>query len=148
MTTSRFEPAEVIRIVAAVILDHDGRTLVVRKQGTAAFMQAGGKLSADESPLAGLQREIGEELGCAVDQSTCRSLGSFTAPAVNEPGSTVQAELFEVTLDGAPQPCAEIEELAWLNPDEEPRLHLAPLTQTIALPLAREWKSRLQDGRA
>lgn len=34
----------VLRIVAAVVLDDDGHVLVVRKRGTTAFMQPGGKI--------------------------------------------------------------------------------------------------------
>ena len=35
----------VIRIVAAVVLDDRHRVLVVRKRGTTAFMQPGGKIA-------------------------------------------------------------------------------------------------------
>jgi 8-oxo-dGTP diphosphatase len=41
-----------IWIVAAVALDAAGRTLLVRKSGTAAFMQPGGKPDPGEAPLA------------------------------------------------------------------------------------------------
>ena len=51
-------------MVAALIRDGDGRVLLVRKRGTAAFMQPGGKRDAGESDVAALAREIGEELGC------------------------------------------------------------------------------------
>jgi 8-oxo-dGTP pyrophosphatase MutT (NUDIX family) len=54
----------IIRVVAALIRDDLGRMLVVRKRGTAAFMQPGGKRDAGEDDLTALGREIGEELGC------------------------------------------------------------------------------------
>ena len=56
-----------IKIVAALIRDHSGRVLLVRKRGTKAFMQPGGKLDAGEDDITALSREISEELGCILD---------------------------------------------------------------------------------
>ena len=47
-----------------MIRDSTGGVLLVRKHGTAAFMQPGGKLNKGESDVAALSREIIEELGC------------------------------------------------------------------------------------
>jgi 8-oxo-dGTP diphosphatase len=141
-------PAEaepgVIRIVAAIIVDDAGQTLLVRKRGTAAFMQPGGKLDPGETSLVALKREIVEELGCGLT-SACRPLGRFTAPAANEPGWTVEADLFSGRLSGEIRLDAEIEEAVWIDPDQEPAVELAPLTRAYALPLARRLK--LQAGR-
>jgi 8-oxo-dGTP diphosphatase len=52
-----------IRIVAALIRDDAGRVLLVRKRGTAAFMQPGGKRDPGEDDVTALAREIDEELG-------------------------------------------------------------------------------------
>lgn len=137
--------ARLIRIVAAVVMADAGRTLLVRKRGTAAFMQPGGKRAEGETDLAALQREIAEELGCGLDPDSCRPLGRFSAPAANEPGWAVEAELFSARLSGEIRLDAEIEEAVWVDPDVEPSLHLAPLTRRHALPLARDLK--LQAGR-
>jgi 8-oxo-dGTP diphosphatase len=108
-------------------------------------MQPGGKPDAGETEMDALDREIVEELGCRLERSTCRLLGRFTAPAANEPGSTVEAELFSARLVGEIRLDAEIEEAIWIDPDDEPALEFAPLTWRHALPLARELK--LQAGR-
>lgn len=129
--------APVIRIAAAVVVDGSGLTLLVRKRGTAAFMQPGGKLGEGETSLVALCREIREELGCAVDPRSCRLLGRFSAPAANEPGQLVEADLFAAALDGEIRPAAEIEEAIWIDPATEDGLILAPLTRNHALPLAR-----------
>jgi 8-oxo-dGTP diphosphatase len=126
-----------VRIVAAIPLDAAGRTLLVRKRATAAFMQPGGKLLPGEAPLAALARELFEELGCGLDNEACRSLGHFEAAAANEPGMTVRAELFSVRLLGEPRPSGEIEEAKWIDPGEDVPLVLAPLTREHAIPLAR-----------
>jgi 8-oxo-dGTP diphosphatase len=140
MTTSPSDAADskLIRIVAAVVMNGAGETLVVRKRGTAAFMQPGGKQNADETEVGTLEREIEEELGCRV--GSCRQLGRFTAPAANEPGFTVEAELFAASLCGEIRLDAEIAEAIWIDPDGEPAFELAPLTRRHALPLARELK--------
>ena len=80
----------IISVVAALIRDGDGRVLLVRKRGTAAFMQPGGKRDVGESDVAALAREIGEELGCRIKDSSVQALGVFDCPAANEPGFQVQ----------------------------------------------------------
>ena len=137
MTIFRSEPA-VIRIAAAVIVDGEGRALLVRKRGTQAFMQAGGKIGAGELPVGALTRELREELGCEIS-SAPRPLGSFRAAAANEMGSVVEADLFAVELTGDLTAGSEIEEACWHHPGEEPPFQLAPLTRDHVLPLVRAW---------
>jgi 8-oxo-dGTP diphosphatase len=135
MTTFRCEPERIVRIAAAIIVDERGQTLLVRKRGTEAFMQAGGKLGGNENAAAALRRELREELGC--DILSCRSLGLFRAPAANETGWTVEAELFATDVAGDAQPSGEIEQILWCDPDDIEDLTLAPLTRDHVLPLVR-----------
>ncbi len=121
--------APVIRVAAAVVLDADGRMLVVRKRGTAMFMQPGGKPMPGESAVEAIQREIAEELGVAA--SSVQSLGRHVADAANEPGHTVEADVFLVTLAGEPRAAAEIDEIAWIDPADAGGIKLAPLTQQL-----------------
>ena len=132
-------PGPVIRIAAAVVVDDRGRTLLVRKRGTAAFMQAGGKLGSGEGPFDALRREIKEELGCEVAEAP-RPLGRFRAPAANEAGSIVEAELFMVELIGDVRLAGEIEDAAWHDPDDIDSRTLAPLTRDHVLPLVRDFR--------
>ena len=127
----------VIRIVAAVAINEQCEMLMVRKRGTAAFMLPGGKPGAEETALDALAREVGEELDCGLDRTACRSLGIFRAPAANEPGFMVEAELFAVSLEGAPRPCGEIEEVLWVDPEGELPNPMAQLAREHALPQAR-----------
>ncbi len=124
-------PPAVIRVAAAVILDADGRMLVVRKRRTATFMQPGGKIMPGESAVDALQREIVEELGVEAAASSIRPLGRHNAEAANEPAHTVDADVFLVTLDGEPRAAAEIEEIAWIDPAEAGDIDLAPLTELL-----------------
>ena len=129
-------------IVAALIRDAKGRVLLVRKAGTRAFMQPGGKREAGEDDLAALDRELSEELGCSVVAGSAIPLGEFRAPAANETDRDVAAALYAVAIEGTAQPLAEIAEILWFDPHRPPDVDLAPLTRDHILPL-----SRVQAGR-
>jgi 8-oxo-dGTP diphosphatase len=128
----------IISVVAALIRDHDGRVLLVRKRGTAAFMQPGGKRDAGENDVAALSREIVEELGCRVRENSAQPLGVFDCVAANEPGFQVHAAVYAVEIEGAVKPQAEIDQVVWVDPRALPNLPFAPLTRDHVLPLAKE----------
>lgn len=125
-----------IKIVAALIRDDAGRVLLVRKRGTTAFMQPGGKRDPGEDDTAALSREIAEELGCRVIRASIRPLGEFDAIAANEPGWRVQASLYGIDVIGEIAPSREIDETIWIDPVAPPDIPLAPLTREHVLPLA------------
>lgn len=89
--------SEPILIAAALIDDGAGRLFLVRKRDTSAFMQAGGKIEAGETPSAALARELTEELGFTPSEAEMRYLGRYSAVAANEPDRVVTAEMFHVT---------------------------------------------------
>lgn len=126
-----------IRIAAAILIDSDGQTLLVRKRGTQAFMQPGGKIDAGEQPVQALVRELREELNLDIDPSKAAYIGTFSGPAANEPGFTVEAQMFQIQIDVAVTPAAEIEEVRWIDPAGDGGLQLAPLTRDLILPFYR-----------
>ncbi len=128
-------PARSIRVSAAVIVNDRDELLLVRKAGTTAFMQPGGKPEPDETPAETLSRELCEELGLSVDAADLRPLGLFTAAAANEPGFLVVADVFEADIgDQVPVIAAEIEELRWVARAEAEELEIAPLARENFLP--------------
>jgi 8-oxo-dGTP pyrophosphatase MutT (NUDIX family) len=127
----------IIRIAAALLIGPDGRTLLVRKRGTQAFMQPGGKIEVDEQPVTALARELEEELGLHIDPARATYLGKFCAPAANEPGFVVEAELFQLNISAHVAPAAEIEEVLWIDPATDGDRVLAPLTRDLILPFYR-----------
>ena len=114
-------------------------TLLVRKRGTAAFMQPGGKIEAGEAPVAALCRELSEELALSIDPAEPSYLGRYFAPAANEADTTVEAEIFRVDIADKVErqvgPGAEIEEIIWVDPNAPIAVVLAPLTREHVLPL-------------
>ena len=129
----------VLRVAAGIITDPAGRTLLVRKRGTTAFMQAGGKIEEGESALDALARELREELGLELDPDTTEYLGSHRAEAANETDTVIRAEVFALAVGDAEQVArGEIDELVWLD-DLDAGVELAPLTRDTILPL---WAQR------
>ena len=141
-TPERVEPgtAGSIRVSAAVITDaSDGveRLLLVRKAGTTAFMQPGGKPEPGETAAQTLVRELAEEVGLQLTLDDLEPLGEFTAHAANEPGFLVIADVFRVDIgDQTPVPDAEIAELRWITRAEASTLEVAPLAAQYFLPAA------------
>src|SRR4051812_15652575 len=135
---------DAIKVVAALIRDGAGRVLLVRKRGTTAFMQPGGKRDPGEDDIAALAREIVEELGCCLVRDTIQPLGEFDAVAANEPGRRVHACLYEVEISGDFAPDREIDAMIWVDPATPPDIPLAPLTRDHVLPLASRWTAATQ----
>jgi len=129
------EQQDSIRIAAALIRRADGHTLLVRKRNTQTFMQPGGKIEVFERPAVALCRELSEELSLDLVPDELTYLGRFTAPAANEPGRLVDAEVFAVNISRSVEPAAEIEEILWIDPDKAAAVELAPLTRDKILPL-------------
>lgn len=137
MTLTSTGSSRIIRIAAALLLNADGRTLLVRKRGTTAFMQPGGKIEANELPVHALARELEEELDLQIDPAQATFLGQFSAPAAYEPGCVVQADIFQLTINADVSPAAEIEEVIWIDPATDGDVVLAPLTRDVILPFYR-----------
>lgn len=128
-----------IEIVACLLTDEDGRMLLVRKRGTSAWMQPGGKPEPCETPTGALARELAEELGLEISAAELSPLGRMEAVAANEPGHRVDAHAYALRLDreraDALHAAAEIEEIRWVVPQQATSLPLAPLTAEQFLPL-------------
>lgn len=130
---------KIIQISAALVLRGDGDALLVRKHGTHAFMQPGGKIEPGETPAEALVRELSEELGLSTTITALKFLGRFEAPAANEPDHTVIAEVFLLHVnDDAIAATSEIEEIRWISPVEPGNILMAPLTEHHILPFHRQ----------
>lgn len=133
MTTDA-APARVFTLAAALVLNGEGQALLVRKRGTHAWMQPGGKIEPGEAAREATVRELAEELTLAVDPQELQHLGRFTAAAANEPGWTVDCEVFTLVTDAPVRVAAEIEEARWFDPRDTGTALIAPLTTEHVFP--------------
>ncbi len=120
-------PSPVIRVVAACITNAAGELLLVRKRGTAAFMNPGGKYEPGETAPQTLVRELHEELGLVIAEADLEYVGSFETDAANEPGHLLEAEVYRFVSAASVAPLAEIEELRWVDPADLGSTVVAPL---------------------
>lgn len=127
-TTSR----HYIHKVGAAIVDH-GKLLVVRKRNTPRkFIIPGGKPEGIESHEETLKRELEEELGVEIDASNY--LGSFEDIAEFEE-VPIRMDIYDVTIDGEPEPRNEIAELCWVDRNyEEAGVHLGSVLTAYVIP--------------
>lgn len=126
----------VIHIAAALTTDDRGSCLLVRKRGTSAFMQPGGKIEPGEEPLDALRRELYEELRLTTARADYTEIGVYDEDAANEPGHRVHAHVYRLVVGrDVPVPSAEIAEARWVDPRDTAGLDVAPLTRRHLLPL-------------
>jgi 8-oxo-dGTP pyrophosphatase MutT (NUDIX family) len=129
---------QTIHISAGVLVDPEGRVLLVRKRGTTVWMQPGGKIEAGEHPADTLVRELGEEIGLTLETTDLEYWGRFHADAANEAGHVVDAEVYFATVTAPIAVAAEIEELLWVRLDDDLEalgIPLAPLSAVHLFPL-------------
>lgn len=86
--------------------------LLVRKHGSAFYVQASGKIEPGEMPPAALRRKLTKEIG-PLRTAELADLGSFFAKAANEPVRTTKAEMFHLTLAHVTVVGVEIAEARW-----------------------------------
>lgn len=123
-----------IKVSAVLLIDDQERVLTVRKRGTERFMLPGGKPEPGETPAECAVRECREEVGAELLPGDLVHLGLFTAPAANEEGETVEAEVFSHAAPDDLAAASEIEEVRWLDRSQPLPDDLAPMLTGAVLP--------------
>ena len=93
--------------VAAVVVDDSNRVLVIRRQDNGAWQLPGGVLELDETPEAGVCREVREETG--VDVRPDRLTGVYKNMKIGVIALVFRANL----ISGTPHPTEEAAAVDW-----------------------------------
>lgn len=141
LTTRLRRPLPVIAVSAVELTTPAGEIVLVRKRGTSAFMQPGGKPEPGESPLEAARRELAEELGLTLAPEDLVFRDSWRGLPANESGFELYSENFAAQLSEVPEHAAEIEDVLLLAPEDMPAAIATgalPGTPYTAAPLLRE----------
>jgi ADP-ribose pyrophosphatase YjhB (NUDIX family) len=133
-------PRRLFKYGLAVV--RDGRLLLCRPHAFPDLIMPGGLQEDDETPEAGIRREVREELGgvSQVRAGSLELLGRFEDAAAGRSNTIIEMEVWLGELDGEPSPSSEIRELVWFGGDDDPtklsaivRNHVWPALQAKGL---------------
>ncbi len=128
----------VMLVVAAALTDAEGRVLMARrpagKQHAGLWEFPGGKVEADETPMAALARELREELGIEIDA------GALTPVAFSEsPGARhLVLLLYRCRSWRGDARALDAAEIRWMAVDDLVSLDMPPADQPLAEALAAD----------
>lgn len=96
------------------------------------YLMPGGQLE-EKSDVECLQREIKEELDCAVDINSLQFIGEYNDVAAT-PGRDVMIRLYKGVLIGIPQPSSEIGALHWVGQEDLNNQKVSPIIRNKIIP--------------
>ena len=112
----------------AWVLIRDGKLLAVRSRGKELFYLPGGNREMGESDEQALVREIKEELSVDLELTSIKYMNTFTAQADGKAeGVSVKLTCYFADFGGELQPDAEIEQLEFVDMNDEAVCSLAAL---------------------
>ena len=128
-----------IHVVAGALLDGAGRVLIAQrppgKHLAGGWEFPGGKLHADETPLAGLCRELREELGIEVLHAEC-----LASCQHDYPDRRIVLELWTVpAFNGKPQ-SLDGQVLRWVALPELDKAGLLPADEPLVAALIGKFR--------
>lgn len=127
-------------VVAALCRDESGRILLTQRradQPMGLYWEfPGGKVEPGEAPVAALERELREELGCdarvgRIDEVVFHAYADFDLYML----------VYACTLAGAPRP-VEVADLRWVPPAELAGYEVLPADVALVRRLAAEAANR------
>lgn len=98
--------------VAAVVTDDNDRVLVIQRRDNGAWQLPGGVLELDESPYAGVRREVREETGVEVEPQ--RLTGVYKNMSLGVVALVFRA----LVVAGTPTETEESAAVAWWTADQ------------------------------
>lgn len=123
---------------AAGIIIKDKKLLVERSKGKQFFISPGGSIEEGETAKQALVRELKEEFDIDVKERDLKEFETFSAPAAGQEHRTVYMQVFIVKkYTGEPAPNSEVEELGWINSENEDNLPLGSIFEHDVIPRLR-----------
>jgi 8-oxo-dGTP diphosphatase len=125
------------KLVVAALIHREGQLLISRRRPDQAMPLLwefpGGKVEPGEAPVAALEREVREELGCDV------SVGAIEEVVFHPYGEfdLLMLTYWCTVVRGEPR-AVEVAEIAWVDPRTLPDRELLPADFPLARRLARE----------
>lgn len=119
-------PRPILLTAFGVLLDTKGRVLLARRMNTGAadgkYGLPGGRLEIGEDLLAGLIREIQEEIGCVVRREDCEL--AVIHHALDGAVERIDAQFFVRAWQGEPSICEpdKADHMGWFYLDRLPVL--------------------------
>lgn len=100
------------------------------------FYALGGKIETGESDLDCLNREVKEELGCGIDQSSIKFLKEFEDVAHGDQ-AMLNIRIYEGQLIGEPKPSSEIVEIGYFDTNSDLK-NLSVIAQRTIFPWLKD----------
>jgi 8-oxo-dGTP diphosphatase len=134
--SGKADETEAIDVIVGILCDADRRVLVGRRPAgkplAGQWEFPGGKLAGGESPLAGLKRELREELGVTVEAAE-----PFMQQSWRYPDRAVRLDVWWVLrFTGEAQPL-EGQALRWVDCDELAGVPLLPADAPIVAAISQ-----------
>ena len=107
------------------------------KKQKEVFYTLGGKLEEGESDLDCLKREVMEEIGCDIDESSIKFLATFQDVSHGKDGALVNIRMYEGELKGNPRPTSEVVEIGWFDTKSDKK-QLSLIAQRTIFPWLKE----------
>lgn len=107
------------------------------KKQKEVFYTLGGKVEEGESDLDCIKREVMEEIGCGVDESSIKFLTEFKDVAHGKENTLVNIRMYEGKLVGDPKPTSEVAEIGWFDTKSD-SIHFSEIAQRKIFPWLKE----------
>lgn len=126
-----------IRKVALAVFKAKKLLQVRTKKQNLVFFTLGGKIEERETEIECIKREVKEEIGCEIDETSLKFLHEFEDVAHDKGGDLVNIKMYEGKLIGDPKPSSEIVEIGFFDSNSD-KNHLSVIAQHTIFPWLKE----------